>query len=242
MRELFTDAAVLAALAAIAAGRLPRLRMNRATIALAAAALLVAAGSIGLEEAFAAIDLGTVCLLLSMMVIVANLRLSGFFEAAGARLLAAARGPQVHGVQWLWRGALNNLLNPKAGIFYVSFLPQFIPQGVAVAPFAILLASLHVLMGLACKNAILIVEFARELELHGKTRLHLDGDSRRPASGSIDRAAQGGAADAGTSDCAIGTTATGWASDVATLAACENWLSMPRAHRPVSRDWKQGLG
>ncbi|MBI1200305.1 MAG: LysE family translocator [Phenylobacterium sp.] len=63
--------------------------------------------------------------------------------------VAAARGPQAHGVQWLWRGALNNLLNPKAGIFYVSFLPQFIPQGVAVAPFAILLASLHVLMGLA---------------------------------------------------------------------------------------------
>ena len=94
MRELFTDVAVLAALAAIAAGRLPRLRMNRATIALAAAALLVAAGSIGLEEAFAAIDLGTICLLLSMMVIVANLRLSGFFEAAGARLLAAARGPR----------------------------------------------------------------------------------------------------------------------------------------------------
>lgn len=94
MRELFTDLAVLAALAAIAAGRIPRLRMNRATIALAAAALLVAAGSIGLEEAFAAIDLGTICLLLSMMVIVANLRLSGFFEAAGARLLAAARGPR----------------------------------------------------------------------------------------------------------------------------------------------------
>lgn len=62
--------------------------------------------------------------------------------------LAAARGPQAHGVQWLWRGALNNLLNPKAGVFYVSFLPQFIPQGVAVAPFAILLASLHLLMGL----------------------------------------------------------------------------------------------
>lgn len=61
--------------------------------------------------------------------------------------LSAAQGPPAHGVQWLWRGALNNLLNPKAGVFYVSFLPQFIPQGAPVAPFAIFLAFLHVLMG-----------------------------------------------------------------------------------------------
>jgi threonine/homoserine/homoserine lactone efflux protein len=63
--------------------------------------------------------------------------------------VAAVAGPPGRGGQWLWRGALNNLLNPKAGIFYVSFLPQFIPQDVPVAPFAVLLASLHVLMGLA---------------------------------------------------------------------------------------------
>jgi threonine/homoserine/homoserine lactone efflux protein len=63
--------------------------------------------------------------------------------------VAAGAAPPARGGQWLWRGALNNLLNPKAGIFYVSFLPQFIPQDVPVAPFAVLLASLHVLMGLA---------------------------------------------------------------------------------------------
>ncbi len=94
MRELLTDLCLAGSLAAIAVGRVPRLRMNRATIALAAAALLVAMGAIGLEEAFRAIDLGTICLLLSMMLLVANLRLSGFFEAAGARILAAAKGPR----------------------------------------------------------------------------------------------------------------------------------------------------
>jgi threonine/homoserine/homoserine lactone efflux protein len=50
---------------------------------------------------------------------------------------------------WLWKGALNNLLNPKAGVFYVSFLPQFVPQGVPAAPFMFGLACLHVAMGIA---------------------------------------------------------------------------------------------
>lgn len=30
---------------------------------------------------------------------------------------------------WFLRGMLGNVLNPKMGIFYVSFLPQFIPAG-----------------------------------------------------------------------------------------------------------------
>lgn len=46
------------------------------------------------------------------------------------------------------RGALTNLLNPKVGIFYVSFLPQFIPNNVQVAPFTVLLGAIHALLGL----------------------------------------------------------------------------------------------
>ena len=30
---------------------------------------------------------------------------------------------------WFLRGMLGNVLNPKMGVFYVSFLPQFIPAG-----------------------------------------------------------------------------------------------------------------
>lgn len=42
------------------------------------------------------------------------------------------------------RGLLNNLLNPKIGVFYVSFLPQFAPPGVPAGPFIVLLVSIHV--------------------------------------------------------------------------------------------------
>ncbi len=49
---------------------------------------------------------------------------------------------------WL-RGLLTNLLNPKVGVFYVSFLPQFVPHGVWVGGFLFLLACVHVALSLA---------------------------------------------------------------------------------------------
>jgi len=52
------------------------------------------------------------------------------------------------GAAWFWRGVLNNLLNPKAGVFYVSFLPQFVPAGVAPAPWMFMLSGVHVVLGL----------------------------------------------------------------------------------------------
>lgn len=62
-------------------------------------------------------------------------------------LAAGAAAPS--GRSWLGRGYLTNLLNPKVGVFYVSFLPQFLPAHVAAGPFIFLLAVLHALMGIA---------------------------------------------------------------------------------------------
>lgn len=63
----------------MAIGRLPGFRLDRAGAAFLGASLMVAAGVLNLKQAFAAIDMNTIALLLGMMIVVANLRLSGFF-------------------------------------------------------------------------------------------------------------------------------------------------------------------
>jgi Na+/H+ antiporter NhaD/arsenite permease-like protein len=63
----------------VAAGEFPGLKMNRATIALVAAVLLVALGLIPASAARQAIDPNTLLLLFAMMVIAAHLRMAGFF-------------------------------------------------------------------------------------------------------------------------------------------------------------------
>jgi threonine/homoserine/homoserine lactone efflux protein len=46
------------------------------------------------------------------------------------------------------QGLLNNLLNPKIGVFYTAFLPQFIAPGQPVFLMSVLLASIHAVLGI----------------------------------------------------------------------------------------------
>ena len=48
---------------------------------------------------------------------------------------------------WFMRGFFGNLLNPKVGIFYVSFLPQFIPTGHSPVLWTFGLVLIHVVLG-----------------------------------------------------------------------------------------------
>jgi len=79
----------------VAAGRYPLLRMNRATIALVGATALVALGAMSLEEAYASLDLDTLVLLLAMMILNANLRISGFFGIVGRWISNRARSARM---------------------------------------------------------------------------------------------------------------------------------------------------
>lgn len=74
-------------------GYLPGLRMNRATIALAGSAALIALGSLTLKQAWDAIDAATIVFLLSMMIVNANLAYSGFFELTLSQLIRLTRSP-----------------------------------------------------------------------------------------------------------------------------------------------------
>src|SRR5207248_6584045 len=70
----------LATYAVVALGKIPVYRIDRAGAALLGGSLMVATGVLSLDEAYRAVDFNTVALLLRMMIVVANLRLSGFFS------------------------------------------------------------------------------------------------------------------------------------------------------------------
>ncbi|OGF63638.1 MAG: anion transporter [Candidatus Fischerbacteria bacterium RBG_13_37_8] len=94
MREILISIILLMILGGIALGRYPYFRMNRATITLIGALLLLVAGAITLPQAYAAIDMNTILLLFSMMIVNANLHICGFFALVAKKVLALAKTPR----------------------------------------------------------------------------------------------------------------------------------------------------
>jgi Na+/H+ antiporter NhaD/arsenite permease-like protein len=77
----------------LAIGRVPGLRVDRAGIAMIGASVMLACGVLDLHEAAGAVDAETIVLLFGMMVVVAFLRISGFFALATERISERFHGP-----------------------------------------------------------------------------------------------------------------------------------------------------
>ena len=77
----------------LAIGRLPGFRVDRTGAAIIGASLMVATNVLTVEEAWAAINADTIILLFGMMIVVANLRLSGFFAAVSGQVVEHAHRP-----------------------------------------------------------------------------------------------------------------------------------------------------
>jgi Na+/H+ antiporter NhaD/arsenite permease-like protein len=96
MSDLTTVAAVAifaATYVIVAVGKIPVYRIDRAGAALLGGSLMVGAGVLSLEEAYRAVDLNTITLLLGMMIVVANLRVSGFFRLVNGWIATHVRHP-----------------------------------------------------------------------------------------------------------------------------------------------------
>jgi len=88
-------AAVILALTyiGVAFTRLPRVNIDRPSAAFLGAVLMVVVGVLTFDEAIDAIDFNTISLLLGMMILVAALKVAGFFSLMAAKSIAVAGTP-----------------------------------------------------------------------------------------------------------------------------------------------------
>jgi Na+/H+ antiporter NhaD/arsenite permease-like protein len=83
----------LAVYLVLALGRLPGFRVDRTGACIIGATLMIAFGVLNLEQAYAAVNYDTIILLFGVMIVVANLRLSGFFSAVAEWVVEHAHRP-----------------------------------------------------------------------------------------------------------------------------------------------------
>jgi len=77
----------------LAIGRLPGFRIDRTGAAIIGASFMVGVNALSLNEAYRAINFDTIILLFGMMIVVANLQLSGFFSLVAASVVEHAHRP-----------------------------------------------------------------------------------------------------------------------------------------------------
>ncbi len=124
--------------------QVPRLHIDRTAGALVGAVLMIIFGVVSLDQAFAAIDMNTLLLLLGMMIITVYLRTAGFFELMADKILSLSRTPfQLLVFVTLSSGLLSALfVNDTICLLYTPIILEVTAQlGVNPMPYLLALAT-----------------------------------------------------------------------------------------------------
>jgi Na+/H+ antiporter NhaD/arsenite permease-like protein/uncharacterized membrane protein (UPF0127 family) len=124
--------------------QIPRVHIDRPAGTLVGAVLMIVFGVLTLDQAFAAIDMNTLLLLLGMMIITVYLRAAGFFELMADRILSLSKTPmQLLIFVTLSSGILSALfVNDTICLLYTPIILEVTIQlGVNPMPYLLALAT-----------------------------------------------------------------------------------------------------
>ena len=160
----------LATIAGIAAGCLVH-----ATLSAVGVALVLMRSA----EAFAAVKWGGAAYLVVLGAQSLGRWLRADARVPGSPAAGPADGPRsARRLRSFLEGLLTNVLNPKVGIFYLAFLPQFLGPGEPVLARSLLLAGLHIGIGVVWLSTVSFgVGRIRPLVESRLWRARLDGAS-----------------------------------------------------------------
>jgi Na+/H+ antiporter NhaD/arsenite permease-like protein len=128
--------------ALLAVGQPPLFRIDRAGAALIGASLMIVFNVLDVEAAHRAVDYNTIILLFSLMIVVANLRLSGFFRLASRYVMAHISRPTtlLYAVVFLSGGLSALFINDTVCIAFTPLvLAMTIRAGLNPMPFLLAL-------------------------------------------------------------------------------------------------------
>ncbi len=123
---------------------IPRIHIDRPSGALLGAVAMVAFGVLTLHEAYQAIDLDTILFLLGMMILIAYLELSGFFEVLERWIIGRARSTRALLALVVWSsGALSALfMNDTVCLLYAPVIVRVTKRlGLNPVPYLLALAT-----------------------------------------------------------------------------------------------------
>jgi threonine/homoserine/homoserine lactone efflux protein len=120
-------------------------------------------GATGLTLHAAAAVLGLSALLATSAAAYATLELVGvaYLVYLGLKLLLSPRSDEVErpapGGRWLAQGFMSNALNPKVALFFLTFLPQFLPATGSTPPAALGLSAIFAAIYVAWFSGLVVL-------------------------------------------------------------------------------------